>query len=165
MTDAASTGTTAPAPGASLPAPGAETEQSIAADLARRGLFAAPAVVVVAGLVAGAAGAASAAFALALVVANFLAAARSLTWAARISPGAYLGTALGGYFVRLGVITAAVIAVRGFAWVDLPTLGVTLVVTHLGLLVWELRHVSLTLAAPGLKSDRPAPVRGGVASR
>lgn len=128
-----------------------ETEPAIASDLARRGALLAPLAVIAAGLVEGSDGAASAAFALALVVANFFASATTLAWAARISPGLYLGTALGGYFVRLGVITVAVLLVRDFSWVHLPTVGITLIVAHLGLLVWELRSISLTLAAPGLK--------------
>jgi hypothetical protein len=33
-------------------------------------------------------------------------------------------------------------------------LGLTLVFTHLGLLFWELRSVSFSLAAPGLRRDR-----------
>lgn len=144
------------------PTPDPETEPGIAGDLARRGLLIAPAVVLVAWLARGSDGGASAGFALGLVMVNFLLAAHSLSWAARISPGAYLGTALGGYVVRLAIITAAVLSIRDLGWVDLPTVGFTLVVAHLGLLTWELRHVSLTFAAPGLKTDRRAP-DGGVA--
>jgi len=141
---------------------GQETEQAIARDIARHGLIAAPVILGVAAAFRGTDGLASAAFALALVVGNFLIAAASLTWAGRISPGTLIGTALGGYFVRLGIITVAVLAVHDMGWVDLPALGITLIVSHLGLLAWELRSVSLTLAAPGLKSDRPRPVREGV---
>lgn len=140
-------------------APDPRTEPAIASDLARRALIAAPVVVGVAALARGADGAASAAFALGLVVANFLLSATSLAWAARISHGLYMGTALGGYIVRLGLITVAVLLVRDLSWVDLPTLGITLIVSHLGLLVWELRAVSLTLAAPGLRPARPTPGR------
>ena len=38
-------------------------------------------------------------------------------------------------------------------WVDLPTLAVTLLLTQLGLLFWETKYVSATLAYPGLKPD------------
>ncbi len=143
-----------------------ETEPAIAGDLARRGVLVAPLALIVAGVLEGGDGVASAAFALALVVANFVASAATLAWAARISPGLYLGTALGGYFVRLGVITVAVLLVRDLSWVHLPTVGITLIVLHLGLLAWEMRAISLTLAAPGLKSDRSSPsgVPEGVAS-
>ena len=34
---------------------------------------------------------------------------------------------------------------------SLVPLGLTLIVTHLGLLFWELRYVSASLAYPGLK--------------
>ena len=41
--------------------------------------------------------------------------------------------------------------VRTEPWVDLMALGLTLVISHLGLLFWEMRYVSATLAFPGLK--------------
>jgi hypothetical protein len=44
---------------------------------------------------------------------------------------------------------------RHVSWIDLPTLGFVLVGTHIGLLSWEAKHVSLTLAAPGLRPARP----------
>ena len=37
------------------------------------------------------------------------------------------------------------------AFIDLPVLVLTIAVTHIALLIWETRYVSLTLAAPGLK--------------
>ena len=40
----------------------------------------------------------------------------------------------------------------------LVALGVTLIVTHLGMLVWEVGHVSASLAFPGVK---PKPAAGG----
>ena len=36
----------------------------------------------------------------------------------------------------------------------MPVLVLTIAVVHLALLTWETRHVSLTLAAPGLKPGR-----------
>ena len=134
------------------------TESAIAGDLVKRALLIAPIALGVAAVLRGGEGAASAAFALAVVAANFALAAASLSWAARISTGLYLGTALGGYVVRLVIITGVVIAVRNVNWIDLPTLGITLISAHLGLLTWELRHVSLSFAAPGLKPARPGPL-------
>jgi hypothetical protein len=58
-----------------------------------------------------------------------------------------------GYLARLALIGAAVILVRDASWVSLVPLGLTLIVTHLGLLFWELRYVSINLAFPGLKPD------------
>ncbi len=56
-----------------------------------------------------------------------------------------------GYILRLGLIALAVMLVRNEPWVDLLALGLTLIITHLGLLFWEMRFVSATLAFPGLK--------------
>ncbi len=36
-------------------------------------------------------------------------------------------------------------------WVSWIPLAFTLVITHLGLLIWETRYVSASLAYPGLK--------------
>jgi hypothetical protein len=130
-------------------------ERSIALDLARHGLFVAPLVVVVAGLARGVDGATSAALGLGLVVVNFLATAARLGWAARRSSTAVAVVAMGGFLARMGALLAAMLLADAlFGWVDLVTLGLTLFVAHLGLLFWELRSVSLTLAAPGLRRDR-----------
>ena len=85
-------------------------------------------------------------FAVAIVVLNFLAAAALMTWAARISLGMLMGAVLIGYIVRMGIIALAVFAVRDEPWVVLPLLGFALVLTHLGLLFWETRHLSVSLA-------------------
>jgi hypothetical protein len=65
-----------------------------------------------------------------------------------------MGAVLFGYLLRLGLIFLAVYVVKDAGWVERVPLGFTIIVTHLGLLVWELRYVSATLAYPGLK---PAP--------
>lgn len=139
------------------PVPGPPVEQDIARDLARHAAWVAPAVVLAGGLVAGWGGALGAGIALALVAVNFLLAAALLAWSARISPAALATAALGGYVVRLGAITALGLAVRSLDAVDFPTFCIVLVVSHLGLLVWELRSVSLSLAAPGLRPLAEAP--------
>ena len=132
---------------ASVPAP----EFEIVQDVLRRSLPVLPVPVVLAALVAGIDGALSAATALALVAANLLVAAASLAWAARISLGLLMGVALGGYAVRIGTLFLAVFLLKDLDWVHLPSLGITLVATHLGALLWELRYVSASLAHPGLK--------------
>ena len=140
--------------------PGPAVEPQVALDMARRMLPALPVPVIVAGLIWGWAGAASSAFAVVLVLANLAASAALLAWAARISLPLLMVAALGGFVVRLFVLSAVVIAVKDQPWVDLVALGLTLVVTHLGLLIWETRHVSASLAFPGVKPKRakgPAP--------
>lgn len=130
---------------------GPEPERQVALDMVRRGLPAVPVVVGLAALVWGVAGAASAAYAVAIVVVNFLLAAWLLAAAARISYTLVMAVALAGYLVRLGLILLAVLAVKDASWVEPLPLGLTLVVTHLGLLLWELRYVSASLAYPGLR--------------
>ena len=126
-------------------------ERQVVSDMIRRSLPALPLLVVVAGVFWGMEGALSAAFAIGLVLVNFLVAATLLTAGARVSIAMFALAALGGFVLRLGLITVAVLAVKDHWWVELVPLGFTLVLTHLGLLIWEARHVSLSLAFPGLK--------------
>jgi hypothetical protein len=65
-----------------------------------------------------------------------------------------MATAMGGFLVRMALIVLAVQAVKGQAWVEVVPLGITIVVTHLGLLIMESRHVSASLAYPALKPPR-----------
>jgi hypothetical protein len=133
------------------PAPAME----VARDLARRSLWLAPAAIVFCAIGWGTSGAWSAAYGLAIIVVNFLLAAWLLQVTGRISFAAMAGAALFGYLLRLGLIFLAVMLVRDASWVSLVPLGLTLIVTHLGLLFWELRYVSGSLAYPGLK-PKPA---------
>jgi len=128
-------------------------ERELVVDIVKRGLLVAPVVVVVGALVRGGAGAASAGFALAVVLANLALSGATLSWAARTSLNLLMIAALGGFLVRMGALVAIVAAVRHESWVDLPTLAVTLFVAQIGLLFWETRYVSASLAYPGLKPD------------
>ena len=132
-------------------------ERDIARDMARRILFVSPILIAISAAIWGLNGAYSSAFALALVALNFLAAAGLMTWGARISPEALMGAVMFGYLLRLAVITVAVLLVKDFGWVELVPLGLTLVVAHLGILIWETRYVSGSLAYPGLKPSASAP--------
>jgi hypothetical protein len=130
-------------------------ERQVALDIVKHGLMAAPLVLLVLAI-RGWDGVASAAIALGIVLVNFLAAAAIMTRAAKSGPTAIGAAALGGYVLRLAVILVALVLLRHQPWIDLPTLGFVIVGTHLGLLVWEMKYVSLTLAAPGLKPARPS---------
>jgi len=127
----------------------------VARDIARRGLLVAPIGVLVGAAIDGIPGAASVLYGLAIIVVNFLLSAFMLSQAARISFAAVGAAALIGYGIRLGLIFVAVMLVREQDWVRLVPLGLTLIVTHLGLLFWELRYVSGSLAYPGLKPASP----------
>ena len=126
-------------------------ERQVALDMAKRGALVAPVVVGVAWAIWGAHGGISAGVGLALAVANLLLAATLLSWAARISLVALAAAAFGGYVLRLALLTGVVFAIHGQPWVSWVPLALTLVITHLGLLIWETRYVSATLAYPGLK--------------
>ena len=120
----------------------------------RRALPVAPVIVLVAFLVWGLDGGLSAAYGLAIVLANFGLAAVLLSWAGRRSMVLLMGTALFGYILRLALVAVAVLVVKDQAWVELLPLGLTIIVTHLGLLFWETSRVSASLTFPGLKPDQ-----------
>jgi hypothetical protein len=133
---------------------GPATEQQVAKDLIRRGLLALPAALAVGAIFWGTDGVLSVGYAAVLVLVNFWLNAALLSWASRISYAMVMGVALFGFAIRLALVSAAVMAVADQDWVRPVPLGVTLVVSHLGLLFWETRYVSASLAFPGLK---PAP--------
>ncbi|MFZ6002958.1 MAG: ATP synthase subunit I [Actinomycetota bacterium] len=128
-----------------------EVERELAFDMLKRGVWFAPAILLLASLIWGTEGASSAAVAIALVTVNLVLAALGLSWAAKVSLTAIMAMSLGGFAVRMGLVTAVLFAVRNAAWIDMTALGITVLVTHLGLLFWELRFVSASLAFPGLK--------------
>lgn len=132
---------------------GEAPEVSISRDLVKKGLLVAPVVLIVGGVAAGADGVWSSGVALALVLVNFSLAAGLIAVTARISLGLMMGAILFGYILRLGLITVAVLLVKDFSWVNIPVLGVTIIITHLGLLFWEMKYVAASLAFPGLRPD------------
>lgn len=129
-------------------------ERQVVTDMIRRSLPVLPVLVVVAAIFWGRAGALSAGFAIGLVLVNFLLAATLLEGGARISLALFALAAAGGFVLRLVLITAAVLLVKDHWWVELVPLGFTLVITHLGLLIWEVRHVSTSLAFPSIKPPK-----------
>jgi len=143
-------------------------ERQVAFDLAKRAALIAPAVLVVAYVFGGTDGLAGAAIALALVAANFVAGALSLQWAGRRGPKALAVVAVAGFLVRMAVVLGVILLVQNT--VDKYWLLGVLVITHVGLLIWETRHLSISLASPGLApkpkqrwanfDGRPTPAAG-----
>jgi hypothetical protein len=133
---------------------GPAPEVSVSKDMIKRGLIVAPLLIAVCAVIWGANGAWSSAYGIAIVLANFALAAGLIAGAARISLGLMMGATLFGYLIRLGLIFLAVLLVKDASWISLPALGSTIIVTHLGLLFWEMKFVALSLAHPGLKPDR-----------
>src|SRR5262245_32695110 len=126
-------------------------EIEVSRDLIKRGLIVAPVLIGVCAVIWGADGAWSAAYGIALVLLNFALSAGLIAYTARISIHLLMGATLFGYLIRLGLIFLAVWVVKDASWISLPALGATIIVTHLGLLVWELKYVAISLAYPALK--------------
>lgn len=132
---------------------GPAAERDVVRDMVRRGLYAAPVALLVGYVVWGTDGVASVALALGLVLANFAVAAALMGWAARINLGLLMGVALFGFLIRLALIGLTVVLLVDQPWLEPLPFGLALIVGHLGLLLWETRHVSASLAFPGLKPD------------
>ncbi len=130
---------------------GPAPEAALARDIIKRGLFVAPILIGLCAIVWGANGAYSCAYAFAIVFCNFGLAAALVSYTARISYAFMMASMLFGYLLRLALVAVAVFVVRNSSWVELLPLGLTIIFAHLGLLFWELRYVSLSLAFPGLK--------------
>jgi hypothetical protein len=134
---------------------GPAPEVGVSRDIVRRGLIVAPVLVAICGVIWGMDGVWSSAYGIAIVLVNFALAAGLIAATARISLGLMMGAVLFGYLIRLGLIFLAVFLVRDAGWISLPALGTTIIVTHLGLLIWEMKYVAISLAHPGLKPARP----------
>ena len=143
-----------PAPESTSPDLG-DVESRIARDLVKHALYVAPIAIVAVGLWRGVDAGAAVALALALVIGNFLASAAILGVAARRSPELLMGVALMSFLVRFLLLTGIGIVVKELDVLDWPVFCITLLVSYLGLLFWEMRSISLSLASPGLK-PRPA---------
>ena len=134
-----------------MPVAGGEPELAIARDIAKRAVWALPVALAAAWLIWRTDGVASTAYAIAIVVANFLAAAFMNSRAARINAAVLGAVAMFGFLIRLGLVFIAFFLAKDAAWFEVVPFGLTIVVTHLGLLFWEMKYVSASLAFPGLK--------------
>jgi len=137
-------------PDMSVPSPDG-IESRIARDIARHALWIAPVAILALGIWKGVGGALGVALALVVVLANFLITGALLGWAARISSAMIMAVALGGFLVWLIVIFGMGLLVEQIDAVDLDVFVVSVLVLHLGLLFWEMRSISFSLASPGLK--------------
>jgi len=143
---------TSPAPAPTPPID--QIESRIAHDIARHALIVAPIAIIGVGIWRGVPAGAAVALALALVVGNFIAAAWVLGWVARTAPDLLMGAAMMSFLIRLVLISVIGFGIKEADLVDWPVFCVTLVASYLGLLFWEMRSISLSLASPGLKPKR-----------
>ena len=107
--------------------------------------FAVPAAIVafvVAALFGGAPAGWSAAIAIAIVYANFVANALSIAWAATVSPTLVSIVALGGYVVRLVIYTIALVLLNQLDWFSPVAFALALVPAVVALLVFEAKAMT-----------------------
>ena len=136
-----------------------QPEKRIANHLALRALWFSPLFLILSALGWGLSGAVSALLALVLVAVNFLAGAAIITRSVKISPNMLYGSVLGGYAIRLAIMTGVVMSVRPFDWFETVPFAMTLLVAHLGLLATETRYISASLAYPDLKPTSSKEIR------
>ncbi|PIE31603.1 MAG: ATP synthase subunit I [Ilumatobacter coccineus] len=136
---------------------GDNPEVAVTRDMVRRGLLVAPVLILICGLIWKMPGVWGSAYGIALILINFGLSAGIIAFTSRISGPVLMGGVLFGYLFRLAALFGAVFAIKDAGWASLPAVGTSILVAHLGLLVWELKYVALSLAYPGLKPQPPAP--------
>lgn len=132
---------------------GEAPEVAVSKDMVKRGVIVTPIFLILGGVIWGLDGVSSVAFAIGLVLLNFSLASALVAMTAPISLGLMMGAVLFGYLIRLGLIAVAILLVKDASWINLSALGITIIVTHLGLLFWEMKYVAASLAFPGLKPN------------
>lgn len=131
--------------------PAVNHQRAIVVDMARRAALASPLVVLAATVGWGLDGAFSALYALAIVMLNFALSAAVVGRATTLSRNFIMAFVLGGFLARMLFVLGAITLAGRFDWVAKVPLGATVIVAHLGLLIWETRHLSISLAYPALK--------------
>ena len=112
-------------------------ELQMARSIVRRAVVVGPVMLLVFGLVRGLDGLVAALVGVAIVTGYYLLTGSMLSWLARVSLGAYHAGALLGFILRLGLIAATMWAVISLFEVDRTALGLAVIATYVGLLLWE----------------------------
>ncbi len=112
-------------------------ELQMARSIVSRAVVVGPVMLLAFGLVRGRDGLVAAAIGVAIVTGYYLLTGSMLSWLARVSLGAYHAGALLGFILRLGLIAATMWAVISLFEVDRTALGLAVIATYVGLLVWE----------------------------
>lgn len=112
-------------------------ELQMARSIVRRAVVVGPVMLLAFGLVRGFDGLVAAAIGVVIVTGYYLLTGSMLSWLARVSLGAYHAGALLGFILRLGLIAATMWAVISLFEVDRTALGLAVIATYLGLLLWE----------------------------
>ena len=112
-------------------------EAIIGKHIAKRGIFVAPILALIFGLLQGWQGAIAALVGVAIVIVNFLLGGYIMSKAARVSMTMYHAAALFGFIIRLGLITATMLIIANVTNLDRTAMGISVVVSYLVLLSWE----------------------------
>ena len=128
-------------------------ELQMARSIVSRAVVVGPVTLLVFGLVRGLSGLVASAVGVAIVTGYYLLTGSMLSWLARVSLGAYHAGALLGFILRLGLIAATMWAVISLFEVDRTALGLAVIATYVGLLLWE-------AAAQGRNKGRRVRSRG-----
>ncbi|MDA8081698.1 MAG: ATP synthase subunit I [Actinomycetota bacterium] len=129
-------------------------ETRMASHMAKWGAIVSPVLLLVSFLLWSVRGLESSAYAIALVLINFLVTAKLMRIGGRISLPGLMVAALGGFIFDLVLLGAAVIPFATASWMNLWALGLTLIVTHLGLVVFEASTISTRMAFAGLRPKK-----------
>ncbi len=113
-------------------------EAIIAKNIAKRAVFVGPVLVAVFWLIGGPPAAIASAVGVAIVVVNFVLGGYILAVAAGVSLSLYHAAALFGFFIRLGLITMAMLLIAAvFPDIDRVAMGVSAVASYFVLLALE----------------------------
>ena len=112
-------------------------ESIIGKSIAKRGIFVAPVLAVIFGILQGWQGVVAALIGVAIVIGNFLLGGYIMARSARVSMSLYHAAALFGFLIRLGLITASMLIIANVTDLDRMALGISVVVSYLVLLSWE----------------------------
>lgn len=131
-----------------------QIERNMASHMVKWGAIISPILLIASFLIWSTRGLESSAYAIALVLINFIVTAKVMAIGSRISLPALMGAAFGGFIFDLVLLSAAVIPFATASWMNLWALGLTLIVTHLGLVVFEASTISTRMAFLGLRQKK-----------
>ena len=112
-------------------------EAIIGKNIAKRGVFVAPILALIFGVLQGWGGAVAALVGVAIVLLNFILGGYIMSKAARVSMTMYHAAALFGFIIRLGLITLTMLIIANVTNLDRMAMGISVVVSYLVLLSWE----------------------------
>ena len=132
--------------------PSSLVEKRMASHMLKWGVVASPFLLLISYLIWSIHGLESSLYSIVLVLTNFLVTAKVMEIGGKISLPALMGAAVGSFIFDLVLLTVAVIPVAQAGWMNLWALGLTLIVTHLGLVVFEATTISTRMAIMDIRA-------------